>query len=133
MCLSMNFIGRKEPRKTLSADVDGSAKTFFKNVAIASLDTPKNCRHAATFPHTPCHSRVGALQILRHDRRNTNATPFFRVSLRRGGVGQNAGATPEAIKYMGVAPLRFFLEGNWDLLGQKFIICGKSNKQIFES
>ena len=41
MCLSMNFIDRKEPRKTVSADVDGSAKTFFKNVAIVLPRHPK--------------------------------------------------------------------------------------------
>ena len=41
MCLWMNFIDRKEPRKTLSADVDGSAKTFFKNVAIVLPRHPK--------------------------------------------------------------------------------------------
>jgi hypothetical protein len=48
------------------------------------------------------------LQILRHDRRNTNATFIFRVSLRLGGIGQNVGATPETLKNMGVAPLRIF-------------------------
>jgi hypothetical protein len=112
----MNFIDRKEPRKTLFADVDGSEKTFFKNVAIVSLDTPKNCRHAATFPCRPCRSWAVALQTLRHDRRNTNATFIFRVSLRRGGVGQNIDATPETLKYMGVAVLRIF----W---GECLIFC----------
>ena len=86
-------------------------KLFSKTVAIASLDTPKNCRHAATFSHRPCRSWAGALQILRHDRRNTNATLFFRVSLRRGEVGQNVGATPKTLKYIGVAALRIFRGG----------------------
>jgi hypothetical protein len=83
-------------------------KLFSKTSQLSSLDTPKNCRHAATFPCRPCHSWVGALQILRHDRRNTNATPFFRVSLRRGVIGQNVDATPETLKYIGVAVLRIF-------------------------
>ena len=86
-------------------------KLFSKTSQLSSLDTPKNCRHAATFPCRPCHSWVGALQILRHDRRNTNATPFFRVSLRRGGVGQNIDATPETLKYIGVAALRIIRGG----------------------
>ena len=96
-------------------------KLFSKTSQLSSFDTPKNCRHAATFPHTPCHSRVGALQILRHDRRNTNATPFFRVSLRRGGVGQNVDATPETLKYIGVAPLRI-------IRGGCLIFCGAFGK-----
>jgi hypothetical protein len=83
-------------------------KLFSKTSQLSSLDTPKNCRHAATFACRPCYSWTGALQILRHDRRNTNATPFFRVSLRLSGVGQNVGATPETLKYMGVAVLRIF-------------------------
>jgi hypothetical protein len=83
-------------------------KLFSKTSQLSSLDTPKNCRHAATFPCRPCRSWAGVLQILRHDRRNTNATPFFRVSLRRGVIGQNIDATPETLKYMGVAVLRIF-------------------------
>jgi hypothetical protein len=42
MCLWMNFTDRKEPRKTLSADVDGPSKSFFsKTVAIILPRHPK--------------------------------------------------------------------------------------------
>jgi hypothetical protein len=103
------FYRPKRTPKTLSADVDGSEKTFFQKPSqLSSLDTQKNCRHAATFSCRPCHSWIGTLQTLRHDRRNTNATLVFRVSLRLGGIGQNIDATPETLKYMGVAALRIF-------------------------
>ena len=112
MCLSMNFIGRKEPRKTLSADVDGSAKTFFKNRRNCPPSTPQKI--AATPQRFPIRHAIHGLGRCRFSA-TTDATqtqrPFFRVSLRRGVIGQNIDATPETLKYIGVAPLRIFRGG----------------------
>ena len=109
----MDFIDPKELQEIHSQGMlMVTQKTFFQKPSqLSSLDTSKICRHAATFLCGPCYPWAGALQILRHDRRNTNATPFFRVSLRRGRVGQNVDATSETLRYIGVAPLRFFFGG----------------------
>ena len=102
----------RHPRPMLMAP----QKLFSKTSQLSSLDTPKNCRHAATFPHTPCRSWAGALQILRHDRRNTNATLYFVSRCVGGVIGQTIDATPETLKYIGVAVLRIF----W---GECLIFC----------
>ena len=95
MCLSMNFIDRKKPRKTLSADVDGSAKTFFKNRRNCPPSTPQKI--AATPQRFPADHAVHGLGRCRLSA-TTDATQtqrsFFRVSLRLSGVGQNVAATP---------------------------------------
>lgn len=85
-------------------------KTFFKKRRNYALVTPEKI--AATPQRPSAGPAIHGLWRCRFYV-TTDATQtqrqFFRVSLRRGGVGQNAGATPETMKYMGVAPLRFFL------------------------
>ena len=114
MCLWMNFIDRKEPRKTLSADVDGSAKTFFKNRRNCPPSTPQKI--AATPQRFPADHATHGLGRCRFSA-TTDATqtqrPFFVSRCVGGVIGQTIDATPETLKYIGVAPLRIF----WGVTG----------------
>ena len=93
MCLSMNFIGRKEPRKTLSSDVDGSEKNFFQKRRNCPPSTPQKI--AATPQRFPTGHAVHGLWRCRLSA-TTDATqtqrPFF-VS-RCVGVGSDKMLTP---------------------------------------
>jgi hypothetical protein len=106
-----------------------SQKSFFQKRRNRRPVTLQICRHAATSVCRPCRSWARALRTIRNGRRNTNATPNFRVSLRRDGNGKNVDATPETLKHMGVAALRVFLEGNWKLFSRNYYELPAHNKE----
>jgi hypothetical protein len=93
MCLSMNFIDRKEPRKTLSTDVDGSEKKLFSKTSQLSPSTPQKI--AATPQRFPADHAVHGLWRCRLSA-TTDATQTqrsFFVS-RCVGVGSDKILTP---------------------------------------